>query len=76
MATSPAAGKGLIALIKQGWHTYPEVMGSGVVGLVGIGIGFFAIHNYYSGHGDNRRFKHAYVVYRPDDPRVKLIRYD
>lgn len=76
MATSPAAGRGLVALFKQGWNEIPEVLGSGVVALIGCGLGGFGLWKYYADDGDNRRFKNALVIYRPDDPRVKKIRYD
>lgn len=76
MATSPAAGRGLVALFKRGWNEIPEVVGSGVIAVIGLGIGSFGLWKYYAEDGDNRRFKSAVVIYRPDDPRVKKIRYD
>lgn len=76
MATSPAAGRGLVGLFKRGWNEIPEVVGSGVIGVIGCFLGGFGLWKYYSEDGDNRRFKKAVVIYRPDDPRVKSIRYD
>lgn len=59
-----------------GWNEIPEVVGSSVVALVGIGLAGIGLVNYYRKDGDNRRFKHTYVVMRPDDPRVAKIRQD
>lgn len=76
MATSPAASRGLVALFKRGWNEIPEIVGSSVVALIGAGLGVFGVWNYYAKDGDNRRFKSTIVIYRPDDPRVKTIKYD
>lgn len=76
MAASPAASRGLVALFKRGWHEIPEVVGSGFIALIGAGLGCYGVWKYYDMDGDNRRFKNAIVIYRPDDPRVKKIRYD
>ncbi|CAO1396467.1 unnamed protein product [Diamesa hyperborea] len=73
---STAANKTLVGLIKRGWNEIPEVVGSSVVGLVGIGLAGIGLVNYYRKDGDNRRYKHTYVVMRPDDPRVSKIRQD
>lgn len=76
MATPPAASRGLVALFKRGWNEIPEVVGSGVIGVIGSFLGGFALWKYYANDGDNRRFKTNLVVYRPDDPKVQKIRYD
>lgn len=76
MATSPAASRGLVALFKRGWNEIPEVVGSGVIGVIGCFFGGYGLWRYYANDGDNRRFKSAIVIYRPDDPRVSKIRYD
>lgn len=76
MAVPPAATRGLSALIKRGWNEIPEVLGSSVMGVIGIAMGAFALTKYYAEDGDNRRFKNSLLVYRSDDPRVKKIRYD
>lgn len=73
---SPAAGRGLVALFKQGWNEIPEVVGSGFMGVIGFGFGLYGLHKYYSEDGENRRFKDTIHIYRPDDPRVEKIRYD
>ncbi|KAG4066861.1 hypothetical protein HA402_012928 [Bradysia odoriphaga] len=76
MATSPAASRGLVALFKRGWHEIPEVVGSGVMAVIGLGLGTFGLWKYYAEDGENRRFKQSMMIYRPDDPRVAKIRYD
>ncbi|XP_062528800.1 retrovirus-related Pol polyprotein from transposon 17.6 [Bombyx mori] len=57
-----------------GWNEIPEIFASTGLGLVGIGLGVLGAYNYVKNDGDNRRYKGTYVVMRPDDPRVKLIR--
>lgn len=59
-----------------GWDEIPEVIGSGGLALVGIGLGVFGCWRYYANDGDNRRYKNEYVVYRDTDPRAKLVRQD
>lgn len=71
-----APSKGLIGLIKRGWHEIPEVMGSGVLALVGLGISAWSLNLYYAKDGDNRRYKEQYTVYRHDDPRAEKVRKD
>ncbi|XP_028039488.1 uncharacterized protein LOC114249960 [Bombyx mandarina] len=69
-----ASRKSLGQLIQQGWNEIPEIFASTGLGLVGIGLGVLGAYNYVKNDGDNRRYKGTYVVMRPDDPRVKLIR--
>lgn len=76
MAAPPAASRGLVALFKRGWNEIPEVVGSGVMGVIGLCIGAVGLWKYYEKDGDNRRFKTSVVIYRPDDPRVNKIRND
>lgn len=71
-----AAPRGFIGLIRQGWNEIPEVMGSGVVALIGIGMGIYSAYGYAKKDGNNRRYKVLYVVMRPDDPRVRKIHKD
>lgn len=70
------AGSRMVALFKRGWNEIPEVVGSTVVALIGGVIGSYGLWNYYRLDGDNRRFKTAIVIYRPDDTRISKIRYD
>ncbi|XP_065084897.1 uncharacterized protein NdufA3 [Ochlerotatus camptorhynchus] len=76
MAASAQASRGLTALFKRGWNEIPEVIGSSVVALVGIGLTFVGLSNYYRKDCDNRRYKMDYVVMRPEDPRAASIRKD
>lgn len=76
MAGAPAARRGLVGLLKQGWNEIPEVLGATAGGLVGIAISCVALKIYYSKNLDNRRFKLIPVVVRPEDPRAKQVRTD
>lgn len=46
------------------------------MGLIGVGLGFLALKNYYGKDGNNRRYKTEYTVIRHDDPRVEKVRKD
>ncbi|XP_035776577.1 uncharacterized protein LOC126581376 [Anopheles aquasalis] len=76
MAASAQASRGLTALFKRGWNEIPEVVGSSVIALIGIGLSVVGLTNYYRKDADNRRYKLTYVVMRPDDPRAAKIRKD
>lgn len=71
-----ASRKTLGQLLQQGWHEIPEVLATTGVALVGVALGVVGCYNYVNNDGDNKRYKTSYVVLRPDDPRVKLIRKD
>ncbi|XP_028157705.1 uncharacterized protein LOC135086937 [Ostrinia nubilalis] len=71
-----ASRKTLGQLLKQGYNEIPEVLASTGLALVGIGMATIGCYNYIKSDGDNRRYKMTYVVMRPDDPRVKLIKKD
>lgn len=71
-----ASRRSLGQLLKQGWNEIPEVIGSTGMALVGVALATVGCYNYVKQDGDNRRYKSNYVVMRPDDPRVKLIRKD
>lgn len=73
---SAAPKKGLVALFKRGWTEIPEIMGSSFMGLIGIGLGAYAVKNYYDKDGDFRRHKLSYTVIRDDDPLAKRYKYD
>lgn len=68
--------KKIINLLFLGWNEIPEVMGAGAMGVLGIFIGSFAVYRYYKNDGDNRKYKNAYIVYRPDDPRASKVHRD
>uniref|UniRef100_A0A182W138 Uncharacterized protein n=1 Tax=Anopheles minimus TaxID=112268 RepID=A0A182W138_9DIPT len=57
MAASSQASRGLSALFKRGWNEIPEVVGSSVIALVGIGLSVVGLTNYYRKDADNRRYK-------------------
>ncbi|XP_023020801.1 NADH:ubiquinone oxidoreductase subunit A3 [Leptinotarsa decemlineata] len=73
---SAAPSSRIVALWKRGWHEIPEIMGSSIMGLMGIGMTVASVYYYYAKDGDNRRYKERYTVYRHDDPRVARIRKD
>lgn len=75
-AAAAPATRGLVALFKRGWNEIPEVVGSSFMGVLGLGLAFAGVYNYYSKDGDNRRFKSSIVVMRPEDPRAAKIRTD
>lgn len=75
MAAAPSSGR-LVGLFKQGWNVIPEVVGSSVVALLGVGLATVGLVQYYAKDGDNRRFKSTIVVLRPDDPLAAKIRKD
>jgi len=72
--TAPAARKSLVQLWKQGWNELPEIMGSSMFALFGIGIGIYSVRRYYKEELYNHRYKDLYLVYRPEDPRAARIR--
>ncbi|XP_066258547.1 uncharacterized protein NdufA3 [Euwallacea similis] len=74
MATSATANRGLVALIKRGWNEIPEIMGSGVHALIGLGVMVYACKVYYENDGNNRRYRSTYVVLRHDDPKVPTLK--
>ncbi|XP_053601224.1 uncharacterized protein NdufA3 [Plodia interpunctella] len=76
MAAATASRRTIGQLLKQGWNEIPEVIASTGMALIGVAVGFYACNKYEKENGDNRRYKQTYVIMRPDDPRVKLIRKD
>ncbi|XP_072401841.1 uncharacterized protein NdufA3 [Diabrotica undecimpunctata] len=71
---SAVPSRGLVGLIKRGWNEIPEILGSSVFGLAGIGITVYSVYLYYQKDGDNRKYKEQYTVYRHDDPRVAKLK--
>lgn len=51
-------------------------MGASVMGLIGWGLAGAGLYKYYKNDGDNRKYKMAYVVYRPEDPRAAKVHRD
>lgn len=76
MAAAAASSGRLVSLFKRGWSEIPEVVGSSFIALIGLGLAGGGVYNYYRKDGDNRRFKSAIVVMRPEDPRAAKIRTD
>lgn len=76
MAVNPQAARGLVGLFKQGWNEIPEVVGSSVMAVIGLGLAAIGVAGYYAKDGDNRKYKSTYVVMRPDDPRVAKVHKD
>lgn len=46
------------------------------MGLIGWGLAGAGLYKYYKNDGDNRKYKMAYVVYRPEDPRAAKVHRD
>ncbi|CAK1548724.1 unnamed protein product [Leptosia nina] len=67
-------GKSLIGLIKQGFWEIPSVMCSTMCAFVGLGFGIAGLNRYNDKKGDNREYKKTYMIMRPTDPRVPLLR--
>lgn len=67
-------GKSLVGLIKQGFYEIPAVMCSSICALVGLGLGFAGLERYKKNDGDNKEYKSTYMIMRPSDPRVRLLR--
>lgn len=65
---------GLVALFKRGWHEIPEIMGSGMQGLLGFVLAGSALWMYCAKDGNNRKFKMNYTVIRHDDPKAACVR--
>lgn len=74
MAT--AQSRGLVNLLKRGWHEVPDVVGSGALALVASVVGVGTVYYYYAKDGDNRRYRDEYTVIRHDDPRADKVRKD
>ncbi|KAL1513521.1 hypothetical protein ABEB36_002923 [Hypothenemus hampei] len=73
MAAAPTR-RGLVGFFKHHWNENPEILGSGVQGLVGLFMGLYVLKVYYDNDGDNRRYRNVYTVYRHDDPRVPKLK--
>ncbi|XP_071450898.1 uncharacterized protein NdufA3 [Hetaerina americana] len=74
MAATAGTSRGVVGLLKRGWNEIPEVIASSGIAILGLALGVSGLYIYYSKDGDNKRYKNEYTVYRPDDPRVKLIK--
>lgn len=73
---SAAPSRGFVALFKRGWNEIPEIIGSGFMAVVGLGLMGLALKQYYDKDGDNRKYKTDYTVIRHDDPRAAKVRKD
>lgn len=71
--SAAAPSRGLVGLLKRGWNEIPEVIGSGFMSLIGIGLGAYGLWHYYSIDGDNRKYRDSYTVIRHDDPRAAKV---
>uniref|UniRef100_A0A161MMR9 Uncharacterized protein n=1 Tax=Triatoma infestans TaxID=30076 RepID=A0A161MMR9_TRIIF len=65
-------GTGLSGLLKRAWCQIPGVMGASVMGLLGFGLGIFALNTRFKGE-QIPKYKMDYIVYRPDDPKAKTV---
>ena len=69
-------GRGLTGMLRQGWNEIPEIIGSSVVMVIGLGFGVATMVGYSMKDGDNRKHKQLPTVMRPDDPRAAKIHKD
>lgn len=69
-------GKGFAGFIRRKWDSNPDIVGSTVVAIFGLGIGVYTLDYYYRHNKDNRKYRQHYTVYRHDDPRVAQLRTD
>lgn len=67
-------GNTLGGLIRKGWWEIPEIMGASCFAILGIIMGTVGVYNYIKNDGDNREFKKVYMIMRPDDKRVPLLK--
>lgn len=51
----------MAGLLKRGWTEIPEVMGSTVLALVGIGMGCIGVYRSLQDGGDLKRYKFSYT---------------
>ncbi|XP_063902768.1 uncharacterized protein LOC135122492 [Zophobas morio] len=71
------SGRASMGLLKRGWNEIPDIIGSGIMGLIGIAMATGSVFYYYNAiDGDNRRYKEKYTVIRHDDPRAEKVRTD
>lgn len=65
-----------VGYFKRAWNEIPEIVGSSVMALIGVGLASIGLYTYYQRDGDNRRYKLRYTVIRDDDPRAEKVRKD
>ncbi|XP_037940688.1 uncharacterized protein LOC119673476 [Teleopsis dalmanni] len=73
---STVGPRGIQSLFKRAWNEIPDVVGGTVHALIGLALTGIGLAKYYGGDGDNRKYKMAYVVMRPDDPRAAKVHKD
>ncbi|EZA58948.1 hypothetical protein DMN91_010679 [Ooceraea biroi] len=58
---------------RKGWTEIPVVMGASILATIGFSLAGFALY-YGKRHDLTPKYRQEYVIYRPDDPRVKKIK--
>lgn len=71
--SAAAPSRGIVGLFKRGWNEIPEIVASGILGLVGIGITIYACRKDIQ-RGPYRPNKLSYTVIRDDDPLAETVR--
>lgn len=61
------------SLFIRGWNEIPEIMGSSVIALIGLGFGIAALSRDDSVQ-EQSRYKRVFTIMRPDDPRTRFVR--
>ncbi|KAK9890503.1 hypothetical protein WA026_010583 [Henosepilachna vigintioctopunctata] len=74
--TSKVSSKASVGLLRKFWHEKPEILGSSVMGLIGLILSATAVKRYYARDLDNRRYREEYTVIRHDDPKAATLRKD
>lgn len=64
-----------VGIFKQGWNEIPELMGSGLLAIIGATLGIYRAYR-IEFHSPPPKYKIVPLVIRPDDPRVEIIRRD
>lgn len=64
--------RGVVALIKRGWNEIPEIVGSSVMAVIGLGLGITGLAIAERKKPTARKHKFEYIVVRPDDPRAPI----
>ncbi|KAH1002011.1 uncharacterized protein LOC109533122 [Dendroctonus ponderosae] len=66
--------RGPLVLLKKYWNEQPELVGSGAMGILGLGLLIWGGFKYYEKDGNNRRYRGHYIVLRHDDPAVQKLK--
>jgi len=63
-----------VALCKRGWNEIPEVVGSGLMAVVGASLGIYYALKFERDEMYQAQHRYFYTVYRHDDPKAAKVR--